>query len=99
MRLKGIEARIRRLERLTGCDECEGCRITLLKRLACDLEEAMEHPERDHCPIQDWSGTELACCPECGSPDPKMTRRQSSRLWVELAEKRELTEKRDGSDD
>jgi hypothetical protein len=82
MRLKGIEARIKRLEREIGREGCPGCTKTFVCRLGLNSKRDSQGEPR----IEDWSATELARCPDCGNPEPKMTMLELLELLPELKE-------------
>jgi hypothetical protein len=86
--LKAIKSRIERLERRVDGGECNGCNLTVVNRVCCDIQRH----ERGEPSIEDWSGTEFARCPDCSNPNPKMSMRAGRQLWIDLAELRSKDE-------
>ena len=75
MTLKGLASRIETLERRGGGRECQGCNETAAKRMAEISKRRMATQTSEPYPIEDWSLTDLVRCPQCGSPEPRMTLR------------------------
>jgi len=67
MSLKDIERRIERLEQRTKeHGECDGCNCTAARRMLIEVNDGRSIS-------RDWSSTDLACCPSCGDPNPRMS--------------------------
>ncbi len=76
MSLKGIARRIERLEHRADDGECDGCNLTVAKR----MERGDNGPD-----WIDWSSTDLACCPDCNNPNPRISIRFVRALTERLA--------------
>jgi len=90
MSLKGMDGRIERFERRMhkkfGCD---GCNRTLYKR---QLMKAADEPVYG----EHWDSTDLARCPDCGSPNPKYSVLFVQTLVLGADEIQEMIDSRQG---
>jgi hypothetical protein len=71
-----LESRLDRLEKRLAIGECEGCNQVAMQRVLWILKEdsRMREQDRWHKPSEpDWSKIDLARCPVCGDPHPKMS--------------------------
>lgn len=71
MSIKQLKSRVRRLEQAGSGGHCQGCnelgamRMFLSRQMNPDPRQAHREP--------DWSTTDLARCPVCGNPDPRIS--------------------------
>lgn len=72
--LNPVTRRIRRLEQEAGGEHCDMCNQVGMARMTIAMEGDVIQPHGLSYYLEpDWSTTDLACCPRCGDPNPKMS--------------------------